>query len=412
MRRISWTLIITFGVFIVTSILLIVLPFRSSGLVSYLRIILSVTAFISGVAWGVLSLLAIPRIILALIRRPGAKDRVAGYTTLLLGCFPVVLCVVGIIMMAMSNKGQLDTIPPLTANQCLLRDALKADVYMLSETIGDRNVISKYSALCAAARYIEGSFSKSGYRVRRQEYEIDWIKGRPCCNLEAEIRGSVRPEEIVVIGAHYDSVDGVPGANDNASGVAAMLGLARAFAGTKTDRTLRFVAFVNEEPPFFWSRDMGSMVYARQCRTGNEKIVAMLSLETLGYYSDEKGSQCYPLRIFNLFYPTTGNFIGFIGNIRSHALVRSVKESFRRTKLCPAEAASLPGWITGISWSDHWSFWQEDYPAVMVTDTALFRYRWYHTPDDTPEKLNYERFVLVVEGLKKVTTDLVYNQTE
>jgi Zn-dependent M28 family amino/carboxypeptidase len=279
-------------------------------------------------------------------------------------------------------------------------------VRTLAETIGDRNVTSRYKALCAAADYIEGSLSKAGYQVRRQGYEIDQFKGRPCYNLEVEIRGSVYPEDIVVIGAHYDTIEETPGANDNASGVAAVLALVRAFAGTKPDRTLRFMAFVNEEPPFFWTHDMGSSVYARQCKERHERIVAMLSLETLGYYSDEKGSQRYPLRIFNLFYPTTGNFVGFIGNTRSRSLARTVAGSFRRAGLCPSEAAAMPGWITGIGWSDHWAFWQEGYPAVMVTDTALFRYQWYHTPEDTPEKLNYERFALVVEGLKKVVGDL------
>ncbi|MCG2659904.1 MAG: M28 family peptidase [Kiritimatiellae bacterium] len=297
-------------------------------------------------------------------------------------------------------------IPPLTADQRLLGEALKADVWTLAGVIGDRNVISRYNALCAAADYIEGALSKAGYQVRRQGYEVDWLKGRPCYNLEVELRGTVHPEDIVVIGAHYDSVEQSPGANDNASGVAAMLALARAFAGIKSDRTLRFVAFVNEEPPFFWTRNMGSLVYARQCRARNENIVAMLSLETLGYYCDEKGSQRYPLPLFNLFYPTTGNFAGFIGNLPSRSLLRSVAQSFRRAALCPSEAAALPAWITGIGWSDHWSFWREGYPAIMVTDTALFRYRWYHTPGDTPEKLNYDRLTLVVEGLKTVVADL------
>ena len=409
-RRISWTLVIIFGVFIITSILLIVLPFRSTGPVSYLRFILSGAAIISGMAWGILSLLAIPRAILYLLRlsRPEAsvKKWLSGLTVLFLGCFPLVLGLAGIIMIRMPDLHPPASISPLTADQRLLRDALKADVHTLAGTIGDRNVISGYKALCAVADYIEDSLSKVGYQVRRQGYEVDQFKGRPCYNLEVEIRGSVHPEEIVVIGAHYDTIEKTPGANDNASGVAAMLALARAFAGTKPDRTLRFVAFVNEEPPFFWTHDMGSRVYARQCKARHERIVAMLSLETLGYYSDEKGSQRYPLRIFNLFYPTTGNFVGFIGNTRSRSLVRTVAGSFRRAGFCPSETAALPGWITGVGWSDHWAFWQEGYPAVMVTDTALFRYRWYHTADDTPEKLNYEMFTLVVEGLKKVVGDL------
>ncbi len=416
MRRISWTLVIVFGLFIMASVLLIVLPFRSTGPVSCLRFILSGAGFVFGIAWSVLSLMAIPRSVLYLARlrhhEASAKNLLSGFAVLLLGCFPVALCVAGIIMISMSSKYQPLSIQPLTAGQLLTSAALKTDVTALAGEIGDRNAVSRYGALCAAADYIDGSLTKAGYQVRRQEYKIGLIKDRPCCNLEVEIRGASRPEDIVVIGAHYDSVEGTPGANDNASGVAAMLALARAFAGTKPDRTLRFVAFVNEEPPFFWTRDMGSLVYARQCGARNERIVAMLSLETMGYYSDEKGSQRYPLRIFNLFYPVTGNFIGFVGNPRSSVLVRRVAESFRKTGLCPSEAAALPGWITGVGWSDHWSFWQGGYPAVLVTDTALFRYPWYHTPEDTPEKLNYERFALVVEGMKKVVGDLAGVQAE
>ncbi|MBU4200547.1 MAG: M28 family peptidase [Verrucomicrobia bacterium] len=323
-----------------------------------------------------------------------------------MGCLPVALLVAGVIMIRMPDLHPITSCPPLTTDQRLLGDALKADVQTLAGTIGRRNVISRYDALGAAADLIESAFSNAGYQVRRQGYEIDGLEGRPCYNLEVEIRGTVRPDEIVVIGAHYDSAEHTPGANDNASGVAALLALARAFAGAAPERTLRFVAFVNEEPPFFWTRDMGSLVYARRCRERNENIVAMLSLETLGYYSDEQGSQRYPLPLLNRIYPTTGNFAAFIGNIRSRSLVRTTVNSFRSTALCPSEAAFLPGWITGVSWSDHWSFWHAGYLAVMVTDTALFRYRWYHTPEDTPGKLNYDRFALVVAGLETVVADL------
>lgn len=410
MARILATLGILFSVCIVAMIALIVLPCRTTGPVSTLRVILACAAFAFGTAWGVLSLLAIPRALLYLAqlrrREASVKDGITGIAALLLGCLPVALCVAGVIMIRMPDYHRFVSFPPLTDDQRLLCDALKADVWTLAGDIGERNVISRYDALCASADYIDAALSKAGYQVRRQGYEIAGLEGRPCYNLEVEIRGAVHPDDIVLIGAHYDSAEHSPGANDNASGVAVLLALARAFAGTRPKRTLRFVAFVNEEPPFFWTRDMGSLVYARQCHIRNERIIAMLSLETLGYYSDEKGSQRYPLPLFSLFYPATGNFVGFIGNIRSRSLVRTVAGSFRRTALCPSEAAALPGWITGVGWSDHWSFWREGYPAVMVTDTALFRYRWYHTPEDTPEKLNYDRFTLVVAGLQNVVADL------
>lgn len=410
MRRVCATLAIVFGIVVAAALLLVVLPFRSAGFVSHLRVILSCVSFVFSVAWVALSFLAIPRAFLYLLRlrQPEAsvKNRLSGFTALFLGCFPVALCVAGFMMIRMPDMHPIISIPPLTADQRALCAALKADVYTLAGEIGRRNVITRYEALCAAADTIERSLTTMGYQVRRQGYEINWLKGRPCYNLEAEIRGTVHPEDIVLIGAHYDSAEQTPGADDNASGVAAMLALARAFAGTHPERTLRFVALVNEEPPFFWTRDMGSLVYARQCRARNERIIAMLSLETLGYYSDEPGSQRYPIPLLGRIYPTTGNFVGFIGNIHSRSLVRSAVNSFRRAALCPAEAAFLPSWVTGVSWSDHWSFWRQGYPAIMVTDTALFRYRWYHTPDDTPDKLNYERMTLVVEGLKTVVSDL------
>ena len=198
------------------------------------------------------------------------------------------------------------------------------------------------------------------------------LKGRECYNLEVEIIGSEKPDEIVVIGAHYDSLEGTTGANDNGSGVAALLAIARAFGDKQPVRTLRFVAFTNEEPPFFQSDDMGSLVYARRCSERNENIVAMLSLETIGYYTDEERSQDYPSGLMDFVFPTTGNFISFVGNIKSRKLLGDVAGSFRQYAKFPSVAAFLPEDIVGVGWSDQWSFWQYGYPAIMVTDTAPF----------------------------------------
>ena len=184
-----------------------------------------------------------------------------------------------------------------------------------------------------------------------------------------------------------------------------MLELARAFALKKPGRTLRFVEFVNEEPPFFQTPDMGSVVYAKRSRKAGEKIVAMLSLETMGYYSDEPGTQKYPFPL-NLVYPSSGNFIGFIGNIESGDLVRDAIASFRRNVQFPSEGAALPAQIPGVGWSDQWSFWQEGYPGIMVTDTAPYRYPYYHTAQDTADKINFDRLARVVAGLEKVISDL------
>jgi hypothetical protein len=297
-----------------------------------------------------------------------------------------------------SFRGQL---PPLTQKEVVLRDALRRDVEKLGSEIGERNYLA-YKGLTTAADFLKTSFAAAGYHVQQQGYTID---NQTYYNLEVEIRGTDRADEIVIIGGHYDSVAGSPGANDNGTGVAATLELARLFAGKKPARTLRFVEFVNEEPPFFWTENMGSLIYAKRCKKRNEKVVAMLSLETMGYYSDKIGSQNYPAPL-NAFYPLQGNFIGFIGNMASASLVREVIASFRRHTQFPSEGAALPGLITGVGWSDQWSFWQQGYPGVMVTDTAPFRYPYYHTEEDTPDKVDYDRLTRVVAGLERAIANL------
>lgn len=281
-----------------------------------------------------------------------------------------------------------------------LRAELVADVKALAGEIGERN-LNRYPKLLAAADFIEASLTRAGLTPRRDSYEL---RGRTCHNLEVEIRGT-RPE-ILVVGAHYDSVSDSPGANDNASGVAGMLALARPFAGKPCGQTLRFVAFVNEEPPYFQTPEMGSFVYARRCKERGDKIAAMISLETIGYFSDAPRSQTYPAVGLGFFYPTTGNFIGFVGNTRSRTLLRSAVSAFKKARKLPCEGAALPTVVPGVGWSDQWSFWQCGYPAIMVTDTAPFRYPYYHMSSDTPAKLDYDRFALVVSGMEKVIAEL------
>ncbi len=164
-------------------------------------------------------------------------------------------------------------------------------------------------------------------------------------------------------------------------------------------------------PPFFQTDLMGSRVYARRCRRRGEAIVAMLSLETIGYYSDAPGSQYYPPPV-GLISPSTGDFIGLIGNVALRKLVRAAVGSFRRHARFPSEGAALPGFIAGVGCSDHWAFWQEGYPAVMVTDTAPFRYPYYHTRHDTQDKLGFDRMARVVNGLRGVVTDLASARPE
>ena len=288
----------------------------------------------------------------------------------------------------------------LSSAEIELRDELIADVQTLAGQIGERNM-ARYPQLNAAADFIENSFSRAGLQPRRDTYELH---GRACHNIEAEIRG-VSPE-ILLIGAHYDSVFGSPGANDNGSGVAAMLALARRFARKSAQHMLRFVAFVNEEPPYFLTDEMGSFVYAGRCKARGDQISAMISLETIGYFSDAPHSQTYPSLGLGIFYPTVGNFIGFVGNVHSRPLLRRAIALFRKHARIPSEGAALPAFVPGVSWSDQWSFWQHGYPGIMITDTAPFRYPHYHSATDTPDKLDYDRFALVVDGVEKMIEGL------
>ena len=289
---------------------------------------------------------------------------------------------------------------PLSPDEVGLREELRADVQKLAGEIGERNMWH-YPQLNAAADFIEDSFSRAGLRTRRDSYDM---RGQACHNIEAEIPGA--HPEIILIGAHYDSVFGSPGANDNGTGVAATLALARRFTHRKPEHTLRFVAFVNEEPPYFLSEEMGSFIYAGRCKARGDKISAMISLETIGYFSDVPHSQTYPSPVLGIAYPKIGNFIGFVSNVHSRWLLRRVVALFRKHAKIPSEGAALPWFVPGVSWSDQWSFWRCGYPGIMVTDTAPFRYPHYHSSSDTPDKLDYDRFTLVVSGMEKVTEDL------
>jgi hypothetical protein len=301
----------------------------------------------------------------------------------------------------MPGRSFADPLPPLTAEQSELAARLEAHVTTLAGRIGERNLF-RYPALLRAAQYIEESFATAGHVPRSQEYRV---QDRLVRNIEVELAGREPDAGIVVVGAHYDSVRGSPGANDNATGVAAVLELARTLRGRSLERSVRLVAFVNEEPPFYYTDAMGSVRYAARAARRGEEIVAMLSLETIGYFSDERGSQRYPFPL-SFFYPDRGNFIGFVGNLRSRALVRRVTADFREHASFPSEGLAAPGWLTGVGWSDHWSFWQAGFPAIMVTDTALFRYTQYHSPADRPNVVDYERLARVVDGLTPVVAEL------
>jgi Peptidase family M28 len=228
-------------------------------------------------------------------------------------------------------------------------------------------------------------------------------------NIETRLVGSESANGTVVLGAHYDSVEGTVGANDNATGVAAVLELARLLQGSKLRRTVRFALFVNEEPPYFQTDSMGSWVYPRQLRHDGIPVSAMISLETIGFYSDKPGSQKYP-PVLGLSYPNRGDFIGFVGNTESRDLVRRCVRRFRESASFPPEGVAAPADWPGIGWSDHWPFWQERWPAIMVTDTAVFRYPYYHKPLDTFDKVDFRRMARVVEGVRSVVESLANEQ--
>lgn len=303
-------------------------------------------------------------------------------------------------MFGVNGKRANGSLPPLTAGEARLAAELRGNVQELAGRIGERNV-EHYGQLVAAADFIHSSLEASGYKPTRQSYELF---DKNCDNIEAELTGT--GPGILVLGAHYDSVLGSPGANDNGTGVAALLALARELAGEPFAKTVRFVAFVNEEPFQFQSPAMGSWVYAKRCKDRREQITGMISLETLGYYSQEKGSQTYPAPLLNLLYPSAGNFVAFVGDFSSSRLVRSAVAAFSRHGNFPCEGAVLPAGVPGVGWSDHWSFWQHGFPAIMVTDTAPFRYPYYHTAADTPDKIDYDSLARVVSALQATVAEL------
>ncbi|HEV7766783.1 MAG TPA: M28 family peptidase [Thermoanaerobaculia bacterium] len=314
----------------------------------------------------------------------------------------VLLLLAAVLVIAARRRPSVSQAP---APPGTLVDELRRDVTALC-AFGERSTFESAN-LNVAADWISREFAAAGHRVDRHVYRIEQ-DGVDAANVIAEIHGTANANEIVIIGAHYDSVHGTMGADDNASGVAVLLALARRVSGMKPTRTLRFVAFANEEPPHFQSEDMGSFQYAKRCHDRKERIVAMVSLESLGYFDDARGSQKYPPPLSAL-YPDTGNFIAFVSNIGSRSLNSRCAKAFRARSKFPIETASLPEAIPGIGWSDQWSFWQFGWPAIMISDTAPYRNPNYHEASDTPETLDYARMGQVVEGLSAVVEKLSGN---
>jgi Zn-dependent M28 family amino/carboxypeptidase len=243
------------------------------------------------------------------------------------------------------------------------------------------------------AAYIKSEFQQAGVNVTEQVYRVE---GRTFRNVIAQL-GPDSPDR-VVIGAHYDAAGPLPGADDNASGVAGLIELAYLLGKQSLKTRIELVAFTLEEPPYFRTTGMGSSVHAQSLRNENVRVRMMISLEMIGYFSDAAGSQHFPSAILEAFYPSHGNFIAVVGRLGDGLLVRRVKSAMREASPLPVYSINAPSFIPGIDFSDQLNYWHAGYDAVMITDTAFYRNRNYHTANDTPEKLDYKRMAMVVEG--------------
>ncbi|HXX57591.1 MAG TPA: M28 family peptidase [Thermodesulfovibrionales bacterium] len=280
---------------------------------------------------------------------------------------------------------------------------LRATVKYLSEEIGQRSYLD-LKKLNSSSDFIEERFRLYGCAVERQPFTYE---GNTYYNIIGGVdsRRDMR-EGTLVIGAHYDTVVGTPGADDNASGVAGLLELARLLSSSPAQGNISFVAFSLEEPPVFLTSRMGSHVYAESLHSREVEVRGMISLEMLGYYCDSEGCQYYPSSLFKLRYPDRGNFIAFVGNRSSRAFTQRLKKAFMAVSSLPVESLNTFSFVPGVDFSDHRSFWKFGYPAFMITDTAFYRNPNYHGPADMPETLDYKKMADLVAGLFKALMQL------
>src|SRR5882724_694927 len=279
---------------------------------------------------------------------------------------------------------------------------LEAHVRMLAETLAPRHW-KRQDNLDRAAAYVAARLGEAGARVTEQVYAVE-AAGR-----YRNVIGSFGPEagERVIVGAHYDGAGPFAAADDNASGVAALLELARLLGTGKTlAARVDLVAFTLEEPPYYATEWMGSHVHAAALRREGVTVRAMLALEMIGYFSDAPGSQRLPHPLLKVVYPSTGNFVAVIGRVGEAKLARRVKRAMQDATDLDVYSMNAPTWIPGIDFSDHRSYWAHGYPAVMVTDTAFYRNDRYHTPRDTPDSLDYRRMAEVVRGVHRAVLAL------
>jgi len=280
-------------------------------------------------------------------------------------------------------------------------ERLRASVETLSNRFRTR-WITHLETLDATASWIEDRMREAGLEVSDQQFEI--MEGT-VRNVVGVLRAKDPDAPHLVVGAHYDAYGELPGADDNASGIAGLLELARTVSAQPLRHTIHFVAFVNEEPPFFGSDEMGSYRYAQMLAEEDVEVDLMVSLEMIGCFSDEPGSQKFPMPALHMLYPDRGNFIAVIGDLTAGGAIKRVKRAMLETGAIPVYSFRAPTWVPGVDWSDHTSFRRLGFPAVMVTDTAFLRNPRYHTRHDTADTLDYERMADVVRALHGVLRD-------
>jgi Zn-dependent M28 family amino/carboxypeptidase len=291
-----------------------------------------------------------------------------------------------------------DHIPAMSIDRSDIAARARDIVTELSTRYPSRNGLNP-PALHGAAAYVEQEFRALGYRVESHHYPSDGVLVR---NIAVVKQGQEPSRPCLVLGAHYDSVIGTPGADDNASGIAAVLELARLLKDQPNRRTIHFVAFTHEEPPYFYTRHMGSRHYAQELKEQNVTVHAMFSLEMLGY-AGERMPQSYPFPLLRQLggYPRYGNYLALVGNLRSRHLLARVKKLMRTHCSVGVESLCAPGFLPPVFLSDHASFWRHGYPALLVTDTAFLRNPHYHLGSDMADTLNYGFLADVVCGLTR-----------
>jgi Zn-dependent M28 family amino/carboxypeptidase len=270
---------------------------------------------------------------------------------------------------------------------------LRNDVEYLVEAFVPRD-FSYPENLQRMAIYLKKRFEEAGARTELQEYVVDEHK-------YYNVIASFGPNqgERLIIGAHYDTCCKLPGADDNTSGVAGLLALAPLLAKVNLKQRVDLVAFTLEEPPYYRTDGMGSAQHAKMMKDQNIKVSLMIALEMIGYFTDQPDTQEYPVPLLKAIYPTTGNFIAVVGGMKERKIARRIKSKIVASTDLPVYSINAPAFLPGIDFSDHLNYWQHGFPAVMLTDTAFYRNKHYHTAYDTPEKLDYERMADVIRGV-------------